>query len=148
MIRRARIAAVLATLACVVALPATASASPIGTMLAKINTYREQNGLRPLRANGSLMHSASSYSGYCMAAGYFGHLSRIRASGRFHTLGEILEIHTGDAPKIALTLRDWINSPEHRAVMLYPTFRYFGAGFTEGRFHGVRATIWVIHFGR
>jgi uncharacterized protein YkwD len=147
MIRRVRIAAVLAALACVLALPAAASASPQSTMLAKINAYREQNGLRPLAESGSLMHSASSYSNYLMAAGFFGHLSRIRASGRFHTLGEILEIHTGEAPKIGLTFSDWIHSSEHRAIILDPTFTYMGAGFTEGRWRGHRATIWVMHFG-
>jgi uncharacterized protein YkwD len=145
---RVRIAAVLAALAVALVVPAAASASAADVMIHKVNAYRSAHGERPLRISGSLMHSASSYSGYMMGAGFFGHLSRIRASSRFHTLGEILEIHTGDAAKIALTFRDWINSPEHRAVILYPTFRWVGAGFTEGRFHGVRATIWVMHFGR
>jgi uncharacterized protein YkwD len=145
---RVRTAAVLAALALALVLPAAANASATNAMIGKINAYRAAHGERPLRVSGSLMHSATSYSEYCMSTGFFGHLSRIRASSRFHTLGEILEIHTGDAAKIALTFRDWINSPEHRAVILYPSFRWVGAGFTEGRFHGLRATIWVMHFGR
>ena len=145
---RVRTAAVLAALALALVLPAAASASAADVMIHKVNAYRSAHGERPLRVAGTLMHSAGSYSGYMMAAGFFGHLSRIRASSRFHTLGEILEIHTGDAAKIGLTFRDWINSPEHRAVILYPSFRWVGAGFTEGRFHGMRATIWVMHFGR
>ena len=146
---RVRTAVALAVLALALVLPAAAAtASPTSAMIHKVNAYRAQHGLRPVRSNGSLMHSASAYSGYLMSTGFFGHLSRIRASSRFHTLGEILEIHSGDRAKIALTFRDWINSPEHRAIILMPTFRFVGAGFTEGRFHGVPATIWVMHFGR
>jgi uncharacterized protein YkwD len=145
---RVRTAAAAAVAVLALALPATASASATGAMIGKINAYRAAYGEHPLRVAGTLMHSASAYSSFCMSTGFFGHLSRIRASSRFHTLGEILEIHTGDAAKTRLTFNDWINSPEHRAVILYPSFRWVGAGFTEGRYHGWRATIWVMHFGR
>lgn len=144
---RVRTAAVLAVLACLLAVPAIASASPVTTMVAKINAYREQHGLRALRISGSLMHSASAYSSYMMGAGYFGHLPKIQASNKFRTLGEIIEWHRGTHPADRLTFNDWINSGEHRAIILYPNFRYIGGGFTEGRFRGMRSTIWCMHFG-
>ncbi len=146
---RVRTAVVLVVLACLLVLPASASArSPVDAMVAKANHFRAAHGLRPLRLVGSLDQSAGAYSRWMMNRGYFGHLRQIRASRRFRTLGEIIEIHVGRSAKVGLTFRDWLRSPPHRAVLLYRGFRFVGAGFTEGRFRGFRATIWVMHFGR
>lgn len=145
---RTRTAAVLAVLVCLLAIPALATASPTTTMIQKVNAFRVEHGLGALRVAGNLDQSASAYSNWMMSNGYFGHLNRIQASGRYHTLGEIIEIHRGARPGIGLTFNDWLNSPEHRAVMLYSDFSYVGAGFTEGTFQGRRSTIWVMHFGR
>jgi uncharacterized protein YkwD len=83
-----------------------------------------------------------------MHNGYFGHDSRIHASRRFRTLGEILEYRRGMRPAVRATLIDWMNSPPHRSVILNGTFRFVGAGFSRGNFHGARSTIWAMHFGR
>jgi uncharacterized protein YkwD len=82
-----------------------------------------------------------------MRSGYFGHASRIHASRRFRTLGEIIEIHRGGAG-VGTAFRAWVHSPPHRAVMLMRAFKLAGAGFVSGRFHGYRDTIWTMHFGR
>ena len=146
---RAWAVALLAALASAVAVPATASAKPAHLrMLDRVNAVRAQHGLAPFRHARVLARSADRYSRAMMRAGYFGHSSRIHASRRFRSLGEILEIHRGLRPAVGYTLGDWMRSPYHRSLVLSSHFRYAGAGFTRGSFHGRRATIWVMHFGR
>jgi uncharacterized protein YkwD len=142
------VALLLCMLATALALPGGASANKSIDMLNAVNGVRAQNGLGPLRYSRTLAHSAHSYSRTMMHRGYFGHDSRIHASRRFHSLGEILEWRRGLHPRVGATLRDWMNSPPHRAVILNGAFKYAGAGFVRGRFHGHRATIWTMHFGR
>jgi len=143
---RARTAALLAVFACL-ALPALASASTQSDMVAKVNGFRHAHGIGSVAMNGSLMHSASAYAREMMHAGYFGHASRIHASSKFHMLGEIIEMHPGGANP-NLTFSSWLNSPPHRSIIMNGSFRFAGAGFVTGRFHGHRTTIWVMHFGR
>jgi uncharacterized protein YkwD len=144
---RARIAALLVAFSCF-AVPATATAtSPAALMLKKVNTYRQHHGLHKVRWNRSLAHSAAAYSRHMMRTGYFGHASRIHASHRFRTLGEIIELHRGGAG-VRTAFKAWIHSPPHRAVILMRQFKMAGAGFVTGRFHGHRDTIWTMHFGR
>jgi uncharacterized protein YkwD len=146
---RVRTAALLlCMLATALALPAGASASKSRDMLNAVNWVRSQNGLPALHYSRSLAHSAKCYSNTMMHRGYFGHDSRIHASRRFRTLGEILEYRRGMKPHVRATLKDWMNSPPHRAVIMNGSFKYAGAGFARGRFHGKRSTIWAMHFGR
>jgi uncharacterized protein YkwD len=145
---RVRTAALLlCVLATALALPGGASASKSSEMLNAVNWVRTQSGLPALHYSRSLAHSAHSYSRQMLHSGYFGHSSRIHASRRFRTLGEILELHRGLHPKVRATLRDWLNSPEHRSIIMSSSFTAAGAGFAHGRFHGRRATLWTMHFG-
>ena len=146
---RARIAALFAVLACLLAVPATATAgtSPVKLMLKKVNAYRHAHGVGKVRMNRSLMRSAGRYSRHMMRTKYFGHASHIHASSRFRTLGEIIEIHRGGAG-VRTAFRAWVHSPPHRSVMLMRQFKMAGAGYVTGRWHGRRCTIWTMHFGR
>jgi uncharacterized protein YkwD len=145
---RARIAALIAALACLLAVPATATAaSPAQLMLQKVNKYRAAHGVGKVRMNPSLTRSAARYSRYMMRKKYFGHASRIHASRRFRTLGEIIEIHRGGAG-VRTAFRAWVHSSPHRSVMLMRQFKLAGAGYVTGRWHGRRCTIWTMHFGR
>jgi uncharacterized protein YkwD len=148
--RRFRTAALLASLlVSVLAVPTSASAtSPELAMLQKVNAYRASHGVPQLHLSRSLAKSADSYSRHQMRSGYFGHASRIRASHRYRSLGEIIEIHRGLRPRVGLAFRNWVNSPPHRSVMLMSHFRYAGAGFVAGRFRGHRNTIWTMQFGK
>jgi uncharacterized protein YkwD len=146
---RVRIAALVVLLACLLVVPASATAmSPARLMLKKVNAYRAAHGVRKVRFSRSLSRSASSYSHYMMSHGYFGHASRIHASRRFRTLGEIIEIHRGLRAGVSTAFRAWVHSPPHRSVMLMSQFKFAGAGFVSGRFQGHRDTIWTMHFGR
>ncbi len=149
MFRVVRTAALLAVLASLLALPAAATASSAQKrMLDRVNAVRAHHGLKPLRFAKSLSQSAARYSHTMMSRDYFGHGSRIHASRRFRSLGEILEIHRGKRIGIGRALRQWMHSPGHRSVILSSHFRFAGAGFSRGSFQGRGATIWVMHFGR
>jgi uncharacterized protein YkwD len=117
-------------------------------MLEKVNSYRAAHGVPKVRLSRSLARSASSYSHHMMRSGYFGHASRIHASRRFRSLGEIIEIHRGLKAGVGTAFRAWVNSPPHRSVMLMSQFKVAGAGFVSGRFRGHRDTIWTMQFGR
>ena len=141
------LAAVLTAGLLVPAAPA-AAASPAAKMIRKVNAYRQHRGLAPLHTSSSLNRSSHHYAGEMMQTGYFGHQARIHASRRFKRLGEIIEMHRGYRSDVRGALRAWINSPGHNAILLDPNFAYVGAGRVEGRFHGHRMTMWVMHFGR
>jgi uncharacterized protein YkwD len=144
-----RTAAFLALLTCLLVVPATASAiSPEMAMLQKVNAFRTSHGVPPVHFSRSLANSAGAYSHYMMSHGYFGHASRIHASRRFHTLGEIIELQRGPSAGVGTAMRAWVNSPPHRSVMLMSEFKFAGAGFVTGMFQGHRSTIWTMHFGR
>jgi uncharacterized protein YkwD len=146
---RVRIAALLALLVCLLVVPAHAAASsPTLQMLRKVNAFRARHGVRPVHLSHSLAQTASAYSRHMLRSGYFGHASTIHASRRYRTLGEIIEMHRGRRAGVGLTFRDWVNSPPHRSVMLMGAFRFAGAGFVSGRFHGQRTTLWTMQFGR
>jgi uncharacterized protein YkwD len=139
-------AALLATFALAL-IPASAPASPRTSMLSQINAVRASMGIHPLRLSSALNGSSSRYAHRLMSRDYFGHASRIQASGRFRMLGEILEMHRGTRPQVGATLRAWLNSPPHRRVLLDRRFYWVGLGRAAGSFHGRRTTIWVGHFG-
>jgi hypothetical protein len=48
---------------------------------------------------------------------------------------------------VAGTVRSWMASPPHRALILHPGFRWLGAGPARGTLAGRRVTTWVLHLG-
>src|SRR5687768_2236715 len=141
------VAAVLMVALVVPAAPASAD-SPAAKMVRKVNEYRKNRGVPPLRMSRSLNSSSSRYARHMMNKGYFGHSGRIHASRRFRRLGEVIEMHRGYRSDIGGAVRAWSRSPGHNALLLDGNFRYVGAGKVHGRFHGKRTTMWVMHFGR
>jgi uncharacterized protein YkwD len=142
--------ALCAVLACgaVLAVPTPAVADGNQQrMLQALNAVRAQHGLAPFRGSPALHRSASAYARWMLRSKYFGHLGRIRASGGFARLGEALAWHSGRRARVVRTVRGWMHSPSHRALILHPGFRWIGAGMARGRLHARRATTWVLHFG-
>src|SRR4051812_6479939 len=144
---RAGLFAVLAAALLLGIAPASQAAGPSEAMLHEINGARAPPGLPALRSSSSLRRTSRGYAGFMLRRDYFGHLTRIRASRRFRRLGEIIAMHRGTRLGIRNTVRRWLNSPPHRAVILSGKFRYAGAGTRTGRFHGHRTRTWVMHFG-
>jgi uncharacterized protein YkwD len=143
-----------AALVCALALSVFAMSAAVAegrgateSMLSKINKIRRAHGLRALHKSGSLTRSATRYSRRLMRTNYFGHASHIEASRRFGRLGEVLAIHSGRSAAVGWTVSSWMNSPEHRAILLSPSYSSVGFGRTYGRFRGHRANIWVGQLG-
>ena len=151
--RPSRVITVCMLVLLVLALPSTASAKRVhaaaaSTMIAKINQVRARNGLPPLRTSGALLSSTARFSSTIVRTDVFAHRSRVSAGKRFHKLGEALAMHTGTRLGVSSTVRMWLRSPTHRAVILTRSMNLIGAGVSRGRFRGRRATIWVVQTGR
>ena len=147
---RARMLAVAAVLMVALVVPAApASAdSPAAKMVRKVNDYRKNRGVPPVRMSRSLNRSSARYARHMMSKGYFGHSGRIRASRRFRRLAEVIEMHRGYRSDLGGALRAWSRSPGHNSILMDGSFNYVGAGVVKGRFNGRRTTMWVMHFGR
>jgi uncharacterized protein YkwD len=117
-------------------------------MTSAINQVRAQHGLPAFERSGSLTASAERYSSYLIQHDVFTHQSSIWASKKFAMLGEALAWHSGRRYEVGSTIRAWLGSPTHRAILLSPVMRRQGAGVTRGRFGSRAATIWVLHVGR
>ena len=124
-----------------------AAATPATRMLRKINAVRERTGLPVLHRSRRLSRSARRYARWMLRADYFGHLARIHASRHFRWLGEALACHPGGKAKVGATVRAWLRSPPHRALLLSTGFRYLGAGVKGGWLGRKPMTVWVLHFG-
>ncbi|MGH2762907.1 MAG: CAP domain-containing protein [Thermoleophilaceae bacterium] len=130
------------------ALPAAAHAGVRERgMVDELNRVRAKHDLPALRASESLEGSAFAYAGRLMESGWFGHAGSISAPPGFRMLGETLSVHRGRRLRRARTVRRWLRSPTHRALILSRQFAWVGAGYSRGRFRGRRATIWVLHLG-
>jgi uncharacterized protein YkwD len=141
--------ALLVAVAVALVVPAGASAgSPAVKVLKRVNRIRARHGLPKVHLSRSLQNTARRYSRYQMRHGYFGHSSRIHASSRYRTLGEILEMHRGYKANVRGAIYGWMHSGAHRSIILSRSFRFAGAGMASGRFHGSRSTIWTMQFGR
>jgi len=135
-------------LVCLAVAPAAAGANPTqSTLIAHGNYARGAYGLAPLAISPSLNRSASAFAGGLMRLNIFGHASSIQAGGGFRTLGEVLRLHSGTRPRYSATVRAWLASPPHRAVVLSSAFTHAGAGIARGVFQGRNSTIWVMHVG-
>jgi uncharacterized protein YkwD len=117
-------------------------------MMREINEVRARHGFGRLRPSDSLERSSFAFARHLMRTDRFGHAGRIHADSRFRMLGEALAYHSDHRLRKRLTLRRWMGSPPHRALILSRGFRWIGAGYARGGLGGGPATIWVLHLGR
>jgi uncharacterized protein YkwD len=146
-----RIAALIAVSVAVgVALPAApATADPAeAVMFKKINQIRRAHGVARVRPSLHLFFSATRYARRMMRSDYFGHLARIPVTHRFRMTGEALAWHSGWRLSPRRTVRQWMGSPSHRAILLSPSFTRLGVGHARGKYGGRRATMWVAHVAK
>jgi len=125
----------LALLSCVfaVALAVPAQAAPTAVekrLVERINDTRASYGLRQLRFAPRLGDRASDWSRHLMRQDSFHH-ANLRAG-----TGEILAWGTCSWFKPARAVRMWLNSSDHRALLLRPGFRVVGTGWTRGPWRG------------
>jgi uncharacterized protein YkwD len=137
--------------------PASASTLlPRRALLRSINHARAAHHLAPVHGSAQLHNAAKRHSHDMMLRRYFAHTSplgstvytRIVASGfvsGFSWLGgETLAWGTGALAAPGAVVNGWLASPEHRAIMLSPTYRWIGISRTCGTFEGHRgACVWT-----
>lgn len=135
------------------------SASP-GTLrsalLCIVNRKRGANGLGRLKLDRRLQKAATRHARDMVRHHYFGHqrpggpdlAERLRRAGWHGSAwGETIAYGCGSAGTPRATVRMWMHSPPHRAIILSGTFRQGGIGVTESAPCG-SGSMWVLDVGR
>ncbi|MDB5119997.1 MAG: Colicin production protein [Sphingobacteriales bacterium] len=114
-------------------------------MLKMINKERQKVGLSALKADPEIRKVARAHSKDMFAKSYFSHVNkegetpadRVRKAGvRFLTVGENLAL----APTLEVAHMGLMNSPGHRANILYKYFGRVGIGILEDSRQGLMIT--------
>jgi uncharacterized protein YkwD len=130
------------------------------TMLCLVNYARAEDGLAPLRLNAKLGAAArlkvaldirfadfSHTPGGVPFRSVFDRSGYVAGRARWH-VGENLAVGEDELGSPRATIAGWLESPEHRANVLDPTFRETGFGYRFGDFVGMAAaSLWVNEFG-
>jgi uncharacterized protein YkwD len=148
-------------LACFALVSITSSASaatlfPRTALLHEINRVRALHGVAPVYPALQLQAAANHHSDDMMARDYFSHTSptgssvysRIVGSGFVNGYtwvgGETLAWGTGHLTTALGTVNAWLASPEHRSIMLSPTYRWVGISRACGSYEGhAGACVWT-----
>ncbi len=125
---------------------AAAAEDPTERMIDAINEVRAKHGLAPLRAAPKLTHASTRHAKAVIRDDNFNHGNSYRTSG-FRTAGEAMAYNRGWSTRTGPTIRMWLRSPGHRALVLSRSFRYVGTGIARGRLWGSPSTVWVAQFG-
>lgn len=133
-------------------------------VLTEVNALRRRHGLAPLRRSSGLTAAARQHSTEMANRGYFGHSSadgssfarRIarfypRAGYRYWWVGENL-LYSSSPLDAVRAIDMWLNSPDHRRVILMARWREFGLGAVRvvsapGVYGGRTVTIVTTDFG-
>jgi len=131
---------------------------------AGINAARAQHGLTRLRVSPALRAAAEAHSYEMARGGFFSHdsadgsspwkrLARFYPSAGFRRwqVGETL-LWYSPGVDAAVAVQEWLGSPEHRAILLTPSFREIGvsavhATAASGDFHGDEVTLVTADLG-
>jgi uncharacterized protein YkwD len=112
--------------------------------LCLVNQERTSRGLRPLKLNMRLKKAATAHTRDMVARNYFAHeapggadfVDRIRKAGYIArvmpALGEDLAWGSGSLGTPRAIVKGWMDSPGHRANILFPKFREAGVGVAIG----------------
>jgi uncharacterized protein YkwD len=111
-------------------------------MVRSINHARNRDAVRDVHFSRGLSRGAAAWARQLMRSGSLYHSGRAVNSGE----GEIIEWHTGGGAHIPQVVREWLNSPAHRQIMLARGYHHAGAGHAVGNFGGQWSTIWVVRF--
>lgn len=116
-------------------------------MVDRVNAARDRAGVRKLRTMPVLDRSARGYANRLMSLDAFSHRSRLPTPGGIVRTGEVLAVSGGRDDAVRRTLRMWLSSGAHRAILLDPAMNRIGAGISKGSFGGRSSAIWVIQVG-
>ena len=142
------------------AAPAIAARPAWWGLYVAINKARVARGLRPMGLSYGLRVAAKGHTVDMVRRNYFAHTSptgstltyRIRTCG-FVTIGqwwagETLAWGSGSVGAPDSVVKMWLQSPEHRAILLSPLYHLVGIGRVAGTFLGhPGATVWTVDWG-
>jgi uncharacterized protein YkwD len=144
------------TLVSITSPASAATMAPRTALLHEINRVRHLHGVAPVYPAPKLQAAANRHSDDMMAHNYFAHTSptgssvysRIVGSGFVNGYswvgGETLAWGTGNLATALGTVNAWLASPEHRSIMLSPTYRWVGISRTCGTYEGhASACVWT-----
>jgi uncharacterized protein YkwD len=110
------------------------------SLVAAVNDVRAAHNLRPLRVDAALVRAARAHSTTLLRTNVFEHgpfAARIaRYGGRGPLFGENLAWGTGRLASARSIVSSWMQSPRHRANLLFPGWNRIGIGALIGRFLG------------
>jgi uncharacterized protein YkwD len=122
-------------------------------VLCLVNQQRARHGRGPLRPDRRLMRAAARHAADMARRHYFAHVSpsgsdplqRVRAAGWHGNVGEAIAWGCGSLSTPRATVRAWMASPPHRAILLSRA-RSVGVGYRRARGCGGR-DYWVLDAG-
>jgi uncharacterized protein YkwD len=134
---------------CGVPVAAAAGAGPEQRMIEQINAARaSQAGLPPLRTAPDLDRSAGSFAHWLVGHEQLAHRPDVSTNRSYPHCGEALAMHFSLQAQIGSTLRAWLRSPAHRALVLTSSMNLVGVGHARGRLSGRPRTVWVVQVAR
>ena len=111
-------------------------------ILCLLNAERRSKGLAPVHGNRKLRRAAHGWASRMVAARFFAHesgnstlQSRVKKTGYVRgnwVLGENIAWGSGGLATPRAIVNGWMNSPAHRANILYGRFRDIGIGIRLG----------------
>jgi uncharacterized protein YkwD len=130
---------------------------PRAALMCRVNAERAAHGLRALRWDRRLSRAATRHARDMARRGYFAHqrsggpdlgarLARAGWSGK--AWGETIAYGCGGAGSPRATVRAWMASPGHRAVILSGAYGRAGVGFARRAPVGCGGRTWVLDVGR
>lgn len=131
--------------------PANAEAL-IDSVVDAVNAERLKAGLPALTLNDNLSKVADEYAQRLIMGDFFAHVDPFngstvarRASQRGYLFFKVGENLAAGQREVAAAMKDWMDSPTHRANILDPDFTEIGIAIRDGGRHG---RYWVQEFGR
>jgi len=125
-------------------------------LMCVVNRKRAANGLAPLKVDRRIQRAASRHAHDMAKHHYFAHqrpggpdlTTRLhRAGWHGRAWGENIAYGCGPLASPKATLRAWMNSPPHRAIILSGTYRHGGVGVVGWAPCG-SGGMWVLDVGR
>jgi uncharacterized protein YkwD len=125
-------------------------------LLCVVNRKRAANGLSALKLDRKMQKAATRHARDMVRHNYFGHqrpggpdlterLRRVDWHGS--ASGETIAYGCGSAGTPRATVRMWMHSPPHRAIILSGDYHHGGMGVTESAPCGT-GSMWVLDVGR
>ena len=118
-------------------------------MIEEINKVRSRDGdLPPLRTSRNLERSAGSFSRWLLHHDLLHHRPAVSVTRSYSHSGEALAMHFSLQARVKPTLRGWLGSGAHRALVMTSSMNLVGIGHSSGRHEGDPRTVWVIQVAR